>query len=138
MSKFNNNIIIDLKTEVSSLRWKALEQRIKRFIKKSWKIFCKWLNKRPIYIDEYLYFIGSRNGSDKNHRKRSFFSCIELIKQVKKENLTNKKVSWKKISYEFKWITPKWYLVWVHIVELSDKKNKKLKLMSTFWNKKKA
>ncbi len=130
--------IINLKTEISNLRWKALEKIISEFLQCNKKIFCKWLNKRPVFIDEYLYFTNSRNSSDKNHRKMSFFSWIELMKIVKKENITNIKKVWWKISYEFKWYTPKWNLIWVHILEFSNKKDKKLKLVSTFWDNKKT
>jgi len=65
------------------------------------------LNRRPVFIDEYLFNIDSRNSPDKNHRKQCFFSCIELLKKVRKENLTNTRINGGKISYEFKGITPK-------------------------------
>lgn len=134
-----NWIIIKLKKDVINLRWKTLEKFIKDYIK-SWniKIICKWINRRPVYIDEYLLMTNSRKSWDKNHRKQCFFSAIELIKRVNKNNLTNfKEIDWK-ISYEFLWITPSWKKVWVHIVEFKDNKDKKLKLVSTFWDEKKA
>ena len=130
--------IFYLKTEISSLRWKWLEKIIMQFLKSNKKIICKWLNKRPVFIDEYLFFTSSRNSADKNHRKQAFFSWIELLKVVKKGNITNIKITWWKKSYEFKWITPKWNLVWVHILEFTTKKDRKLKLISTFWDNKKA
>jgi hypothetical protein len=133
-----NKKIIKLKTEISNLRWKSLGKRISDFLNSTQKVPCKWLNKRPVFVDEYLLFTDSRNSPDKNHRKQCFFSCIELLKKVKKEHLTNMRVNGWKVSYEFKWITPKWSLVTVHIIEFSSKKDKKLKLISTFWDNKRA
>lgn len=137
MTKKSEKVIV-LKTEISNLRWKSLEKRISSFLDNTQKIPCKWLNRRPIFIDEYLLSIDSRNSPDKNHRKQCFFPCIELIKKVRKEHLTNTRKNGWKISYEFKWITPKWNIVTVHIIDYSSKKDKKLKLISTFWDNKKA
>lgn len=131
--------LIVLSKEILDLKWKTLDKKINDFLNNNSKIICKWLNKRPVFISEYLNFTDSRNSSDRNHRKKAFFSCIELIKKVREENITNiKNNSWK-ISYEFKGFTLKWNLVWVHIEERIDKnKNKVLKLISTFWSSKKA
>lgn len=134
----DNTKVLKVNVEISNLRWKSLEKIIRNYLKSNKKVYCKWLNKRPIFIDEYLYFIDSRNSWDKNHRKKAFFAWIYLIKNVQKENITNTKKNWWKISYEFKWITPNWNLIWVHIVEFITKKDKKLKLISTFWEPKKA
>ncbi|MDD3144914.1 MAG: hypothetical protein PHV23_02265 [Candidatus Gracilibacteria bacterium] len=134
----DDNKLIELSKEILDLRGKTLDKRINDFLKNNTKIYCKGLNKRPVFIDEYLFFIDSRNSPDKNHRKKAFFSCIELIKKVGKDNITNLKNNSGKISYEFKGITPNGNLVGVHIVDFSIKKDKKLKLVSTFWDSKKA
>ena len=125
---------IKLKTEISNLKWKALEKRIKSYLSKNQKIICKWINRRPVFFDEYLSSTLSRN--DWHNRMKSFFSSIELIKKSKdisdSQDLGNNL-----LSYEFKWKTPKWYLVWVHIKEKNKWKNKILKLISNFWDNKK-
>ena len=134
----NKKIILPrLDIEILNLKSKALSNRIQRYIDSHKKVICKWLNRRPIFIDEYLFFTESRKSSDKNHRKQSFFAWIDLIKKVTKEDLTNKREQWGKMNYEFKWLTPRGNLVSVHIVEFSNGKDKKLKLMSTFWKENK-
>lgn len=126
--------IINLKTEISNLRWKSLEKRIKTFLDSNKKIICKWLNRRSVFVDDYLKNISLRN--DWHNRMKAFFSSIELIKKAK--IITDSQRIWRKLfSYEFKWLTPKWNLVWVHIKESIDWKNKTLILISNFWDNKK-
>ena len=125
---------IRLQTEISNLRWKALEKRIISFLNKNSKIICKGINRRPVFLDEYLNSTLSRN--DWHNRMKSFFSSVELIKNSKETTDTQK--IWNNLfSYELKWKTPKWYLVWVHIKEKNEWKNKILKLISNFWDNKK-
>ena len=125
---------IILKTEISNLKWKSLEKMISQFLKNNNKIICKWLNKRPVFIDEYIRYTLNRN--DWHNRIKAFFSSIELIKNS--QNITNFQKEWKNLfSYEFKWITPKWNIVWVHIKEFNNWKDKILKLISNFWDNKK-
>ncbi len=125
---------IKLKTEISNLKWKTLEKIIKSYLNKNKKIFCKWINKRPVFINDFLNITLKRN--DWNNRMRAFTPSIELIKKSK--IITNIQKNWNNLfSYEFKWKTPKWYLVWVHIKEIKVWKNKILKLISIFWDNKK-
>lgn len=127
--------IVKLNIEISNLRWKALEKLIKKYLISNKKIYCKWLNKRPVFIDNYLEITISRN--DWHNRMRAFSSSIELIKSAKK--ITDSQSIWNNLfSYEFKWVTPKWNLVWVHIKEFNDWKNKILRIISNFWDNKKV
>ncbi len=126
---------IKLKTEISNLRGKALEKRIQTFLNSNNKIICKWLNRRPVFISNYLKDVWLRN--DGHNRMKAFFSSIELIKKAK--IISDSQRIWRKLfSYEFKWFTPKWNLVWVHIKEFREAKNKTLKLISNFRDNKKV
>jgi len=130
----NSDFIIKLKWEVLNRKWKSLEKEISIFINKNKKIICKWLNKRKLYISDFL--ISNRIRKDKNNRLLCFYTAIELIKKA--EHTTNRQILWKNLySYEFKWITNKNNIIWVHIKEFKEWKDKILKLTSIFWTNKK-
>jgi hypothetical protein len=126
-----------IKIEISNLWNKILNKNIQVYLLNNKKIFCKWLNRRPVFIDKFLEFSGQRWWNDENHRKKAFFSAVELIKKVHSENLSNNDFQQGDKSYEFKWITPKWRLVGVHIKELNESWDKILRLVSVFWKEKK-
>ncbi|MDQ7023623.1 MAG: hypothetical protein Q9M97_09095 [Candidatus Gracilibacteria bacterium] len=71
----SKNTYIKLKTEISNLRGRALEKRINTYLKGNKKIFCKGINKRRIFIEEYLKITLGRN--DGHNRMRAFFPSIE-------------------------------------------------------------
>ena len=124
---------IELSYEISNLGNKTLKDEIEKYTKKHKKIFCKWLNRRPVFIENFLEYSQERWGSDENHRRKAFFPAMELLHLAEVENLTNKVQEGWCTAYEFKWVTPKWRLVWVHIKDFTEAWDKILRLISIFW-----
>lgn len=79
--------LFKIKHEISNRQSRQIRNDIEKTFIKNRKIICKWLNKRFVFIDDYLNCIGTMN--DKNYRIRSFYSWLELIKNVTKENITS-------------------------------------------------
>ncbi len=123
---------VKLERNILNLWNKVTKQEIQKYISKHDKIFSKAFNRRPVFLDEFLEISEKRWGNDENHRRRAFFSVVELIKKAEKNNITNTE-NGIVTSYELKWITPDGKIVGAHIKEFLEDKNRKLKLISIFW-----
>ncbi|MGR3218426.1 MAG: hypothetical protein ACUZ8H_01230 [Candidatus Anammoxibacter sp.] len=122
--------IVQLKTEASRKQGTSLRREIEECISRKKKVFCKGLNKRPVFLIKYLE--ATNNRRDKTRRRQLFFAGLKLIVKVKKTDLISKQKTQLGISCGFKGITPNGVIVNVHIREESTVKDKKLFLVSTF------
>lgn len=123
--------MIKLKTNLSNKHGYSLLLEINNLTEKKVKIYCKALNRRPVYLTKYIEC--TKNRKDKNHRRKSLSAGIELIKKVKLEDMTNKFLEPNNcLSYEFQGILPSGAIMGVHIREENKKGNKTLYLTSTF------
>ena len=113
---------VQLKTEVSQKQGASLNKEIEGCISRKKKVFCKGLNKRPIFLTKYLE--ATNNRRDKTRRKRLFFAGLELVVKVRKSDLISKQKNQLGMAYGFKGITPSGDVVNVHIREESIGKDK--------------
>lgn len=125
--------MIILKTAISTRRGKSLDLEIEtKILKVKGKVIFAGLgSRRPVFFSKYLE--ATNNRRDKIRRKQKFFAALELLRRVKKNDRTNKlKESSGETAFEFKGKTPDGVLVGVHIREISERKDRKLYLISTF------
>ncbi len=88
-------------TEVSSRKWKILENQIETYCTQQKKIICKWLDRRSVFLDMFLECSLSRK--DKNHRMQFFFCAIELLRTA---TIYHTQILQRRRCFEFQGVTP--------------------------------
>ncbi len=117
--------------EISPHKWALLQKQIQYFCDHQKRVICKWLSKRPVFLEKYIEY--NQDKRDKTRRMQFFFCAIDLLKQVRIIDITSHKTINGKKCFEFLWKSKCGQEFGVHIREETIDKDKKLFLISTFW-----